>query len=171
MHTRSRMYTHISTITQSRSHTSHVRELHEYIFLARRLFTKIPCLACPISTFRWNINAFKGHVTTIRTPFLPCPSCHDFSLVFSRFWHLDTLDTMEIVKVPARRRLDCSAASSWKNPASSIDSISTLVPNHCQTVQPRNTPVHIRFAHHHACMLRWIAYRSITTAMHPFLSI
>lgn len=108
----------------------------------------------------------------IRKAFLPCPSCHDFSLIFSRFRNLDTLDTLEITKLrdvgglPAvlPRRLG-------KSPAGLIGSISTLVPNHRQAVQSCNTLFHIRFAHPRTCVLRWITYRSITTVIHPFLSI
>ena len=48
-------------------------------------------------------------------PFLLCPSCHVISLVFQRFHDLDTLDTVEIMKVPARRRPHRSAAHLGKN--------------------------------------------------------
>lgn len=48
-------------------------------------------------------------------PFLLCPSCHGISLVFQRFHDLDTVDTVEIMKVPARRRPHRSAAHLGKN--------------------------------------------------------
>ena len=66
---------------------------------------KLPCPACPISTFRWNTAVFKGHETAIRNPFASCPTCPCFSLKYQRFFNSDTVDTVEIKKLPARRLL------------------------------------------------------------------